>query len=138
MHSIKTKVKFTFLIAIALTVYVWFDLTPQKNTHHADLSASKHRTSDLTINNNNNIIEIQSTLETKIAHTTKRVESKDVDKEGIKNFGLKMELDSNIDEDVEKYYTFSFRIHKTLREQLQTLSKNPKSFDFNGLFLKTK
>ena len=128
MHSIKTKVRFTFLIAIALTVFVWFDLKPKKNSHHTDLSTSKHRISDLTINSN--IIKIQSTLELKIAHTTKKVE--------IENIGLQMELDSNIDDDVEKYYTFSFRIHKTLREQLNILNKNPKSYDLKGLFSKAK
>jgi hypothetical protein len=133
MHSIKTKVRFTFLIAIALTVFVWFDLKPKKNSHHTDLSTSKHRISDLTINSN--IIKIQSTLEIKIAHTTKKVENKNV---AIENIGLQMELDSNIDEDVEKYYTFSFRIHKTLREQLNILNKNPKSYNLKGLFSKAK
>ena len=47
---------------------------------------------------------------------------------------LKIELDLNIDDNVEKYYTFAFKVHKTFMEQLKVLNKNPNNYDLNVLF----
>jgi hypothetical protein len=119
MFNITTKVKFFLIFALLLTIFVTY------NFKIKILTDTLERENDLAF---------YKTVSAITALPVPKLEklSSAVDEDKICNvFGLKKELDLNIDEDVEKYYTLSFKIHKTLREQLKAINKNPKNYDFS-------
>lgn len=60
--------------------------------------------------------------------------TKKTEMEVIKKDGLQFELETNIDNNTEKYYSFIMAIYKILKEQLKKLYKNKKNYELNYLF----
>jgi len=55
-----------------------------------------------------------------------------------KSFDFEINFDSNIDDDIEKYYVFSCQLYKTLRKFLDIYYKRLREFNFFELHNKTK
>ena len=116
MQNKKRQLNFILIIAILFIVFFAYYLTINKQIFQLYIYQKSGNHNDTNYKNVDQNISTSS----KIPNNLETV--------------LKIELDLNIDDNVEKYYTFSFKVHKTLMEQLKALNKNQNNYDFNVLF----